>query len=35
MFDWVVTKHGVVEIFIDSNGVVFNTADWSVVGVRI
>lgn len=34
MFEFIVTKNGVVEIFIDSFGVVFNTMDWSIIGCR-
>lgn len=34
MFEWIKTKHGVVEIFISSNGTVFNTMDWSIIGWR-
>lgn len=34
MFEWIKTNHGVVEVFINSSGVVFNTFDWSIVGVR-
>jgi len=34
MFEWIKTDQGVVEVFINHLGVVFNTFDWSIIGVR-